>query len=70
MDVSKTGEIKFVPVEGILMLQMMLLLILYIQVDVMILMKLIMIWNVRLKALFGILPFLHRLHLKMQFAPF
>jgi len=70
MDVSKAGETKFVPVDWILMLQMMLQLILYIKVDVVKLMVLIMIWNVKLKALLGILPLLHKLPLKMQFAPF
>lgn len=70
MDVSNTGKIKFVPVDWILMLQMMLQLILYIKVDVLKLLILIMIWNVMLKANLGVNSFLHRLDLKMQFAPF
>ena len=70
MAVTKAGKIKFVPVEWILMLQMMLQLTLRIKVDVIILLLLIMIWNVILQALLGMPPFLHRLDQLMQFAPF
>ena len=69
-DVTNNGEIKFVPVDWILMLQMMLQLKLNIKVDVVILMLEIMIWNVMLEPLLGMLLFNLGLDLKMQFAPF
>jgi len=70
-DVTKTGQIKFVLVDWILMLQMMLQL--YLRntlLDVKILMLLIMRMNVMLDSLDGILLLRLTSDLKKTIAPF